>query len=137
MGRSGGNTVWLGTAFNCHNSNNEITLLHTQFPFTAYGECNNGTIVARSWRVQENVYTSQLTVSVSAAIIGRSIMCIHDSISSNNVVGSSTIEATTGCLLFAKQLHLLTNNRVHVYDINFMQFHFHLLNNYPSMAVIS
>ena len=78
MGMPGGSTVWQGEAIDSHNS--EITLLHSRFtsPDGTTGECNDGDIVAlimRSLGVEDNLYTSQLRVTVSAAITGKNITC--------------------------------------------------------------
>ena len=74
-------TVWQGSAFDCPGSN-EITLLHNRFTSQegAYGECNNGDIVAKSLGVEGDLYTSQLSVRVSAATTGKNIECLRDSV---------------------------------------------------------
>ena len=46
----------------------------------AYGECNNGVIVARGLRVEGDIYTSQLSITVSAGIAGKNISCVHESV---------------------------------------------------------
>ena len=107
-GTSGGATVWQGTAFDC--PTNEITLLHNRFTSIGdFGVCNDGTIVAMSLNVSNNQYTSQLNVTISVGIIGKSIICINDNISHSIVIGSTTILATRGKLhiLFATILRLL------------------------------
>ena len=87
-------TVWEGSAFDC--PTNEITLFHSRFAPQegpgAYGECNNGVIVARGLRVEGDLYTSQLSVTVSAAITGKSITCVHESV--NTRVASSQFSTT-------------------------------------------
>ena len=79
MGSRYGTTVWSGSAFDC--TGGEITLLHSFYESTAYGECNNGSIVAQSLRVENNntSYTSQLNIAVSADMIGKSVECAYDS----------------------------------------------------------
>ena len=60
--------------------------------------CNNGAIVGRSLRVEDNSsYTSQLNVTVSSDMFGESIECAHvpnaiDVI----VIGFSILSTTTG-----------------------------------------
>ena len=78
-----GTTVWTGSAFDC--TGGEISLLHYLYNFSslsyprAYGVCNKGSIVARSLRVENDIYfISQLNISVSADVIGKSIECIYD-----------------------------------------------------------
>ena len=85
MGTPGGVTVWQGEAFDCQNS--EISLLHGLFTSQdgATGECNDGDIVARSLGVEDNHYTSQLRVTVSTAITGKTITCVYDTSSGNSL----------------------------------------------------
>ena len=97
MGRSEGFTVWQGSALNC--SSNEITLLHRRFTSvegTALGICNQGSIIGRSLRVENgSFYTSQLRVTVSSEVIGKSIRCLHDD-TNTALVGELIIDRTTG-----------------------------------------
>ena len=71
----GGFTVWSGTAFDC--SPAEIIIPHHEFT-TPVKECNDGAIVARSLRVEGNNYTSQLNVTVTSEMKGRTIECAFD-----------------------------------------------------------
>ena len=75
-------TQWNGTAFDCTNTLNEILLLHDNFPDGANGRCNGGQITGRSLSVDNNCYTSQLSVTTSAALNNKTIRCIR-----NNDVG--------------------------------------------------
>ena len=88
-----GATIWRGTALECSEAGNEIVLFQST---TAQGECNNGAIVGRVIRAENNSYTSQLTVTVNTEMIGRNISCIHDNGVSANVIGSSVLTITTG-----------------------------------------
>ena len=91
-----GVTIWKGTAFECAGADNEIVLLHVQNTTTQL-ECNNGAILGRIIRSDNNTYVSQLTVAVSHELAGRSITCIHDSISSEATnIGTSLLTVTTG-----------------------------------------
>ena len=106
IGEPEGITVWQGSAFNC--TSGEISLFHDRYESDegAFGDCNNGDIVGRSLRVNSidnnnstvMSYVSQLSVTVSSNIIGKSIECIHDdgTTQTPTVVGHSTITATTG-----------------------------------------
>ena len=80
MGSRYGTTVWSGSAFDC--SGGEITLLHSFYAERtvshAYGECNNGSIVAQSLRVENMCYISQLNITVGTDMIGKSIECNYD-----------------------------------------------------------
>ena len=94
----GGATVWKGTAFDC--PLNEIALLHPRFTSAigTYGVCNSGAIVARSFSVEGNNYTSQLNVTFTSDIAGETIMCVHDTISSN-IIQLSAVIPTTGNII--------------------------------------
>ena len=78
----GGKTVWKGTAFKCPNANNEITLVHNQFPTDdgVYGACNNNSIMGRSLQVvvDSHTYTSQLNVKINSDIRNQNIICQYD-----------------------------------------------------------
>ena len=96
MGGFGGITVWRGTAFNCSQSDNEIILLHTRFQSDAdmLKTCNNGTIVGRGIRVENNSsFTSQLNVTVTPDVIGESVECVHDN---ETTIRSSIVTASNG-----------------------------------------
>ena len=47
-------------------------------------------------RAENNTYVSQLTLSVSAEIIGTTISCFLDSGATENLVGSSLLALTRG-----------------------------------------
>ena len=66
--------VWQGTAFDCESSLNTVSLLHSRFtlPSALYTfTYNNGAIVEQSLQVEDNHYTSQLSVRVSFDLIER------------------------------------------------------------------
>ena len=91
-----GITIWTGTAFDCHDRNNEIALLHGSFksPNGTYSECNNGAIVAQSLGVEGINYTSQLTVKITSDMKGKTIMCLYDNFPINKTILISTINLT-------------------------------------------
>ena len=83
IGSQLGTTVWSGTAFEC--TSGEISLLHSAYGETsglrAYDECNNGSIMAQCLGIEESMtmsYTSQLNITVSTHVIGKSIECHYD-----------------------------------------------------------
>lgn len=77
QGTNFGSTVWTGSAFNC--SLDEILLKHRQFPENTYRECNNGSITGRSLKVDNGTYyVSQLNITISSNLIGKTIKCYHD-----------------------------------------------------------
>jgi hypothetical protein len=91
----GGTTLWTGTAFSCNS--NEILLRHSQFsvPGGTSGSCNNGAISGRSIGVTDRCYSSQLNVTVSSGLNGRTILCNHDGTGIRNI-GASTLSVVTG-----------------------------------------
>lgn len=97
-------TTWKGTAFNCPGSGNEIVLRHSQF--TAPGgvnvSCNNGNIRGLSVDMEDNqCCTSQLNVTYGPALLGDTIMCVHNTGTSDMDIGESTIGVRTGNTLLA------------------------------------
>ena len=71
-------TVWQGSAFNC--TGNEISLLHNRFMLNQekIAECNDGAIVGRNLRIENDCYISQLNVTVSYNMLGKDIKCVQD-----------------------------------------------------------
>ena len=63
-------TFWSGTAFKCQYSSNAIILLHSQFN-SSHVTCNDGTIIAKSISLEGNNYTSQLNITVTPDIVGK------------------------------------------------------------------
>ena len=96
----GGTTLWTGTAFSCNL--NEILLRHSQFsvPGGTSGSCNNGAITGRSIGVTNGCYSSELNVTVSPNLNGRTILCNHDGTTQRNI-GSSTLNIVTGKFLLS------------------------------------
>ena len=91
-----GSTIWNGRAFDCPLINNEIILFHSHFSSSEiHGSCNNGTIVARSFHVEGNNYTSQLNVIVTPDIAGTMIKCFHFN-ETNDTFHLSFVIPTTG-----------------------------------------
>ena len=100
----GGATVWKGSVFNCHGNNrNEITLRHSEFDngvSEATGSCNDGNIVAYNIDVTNNIYSSQLNVTISPEMHNETVECIQYRVNSTSVtVGAYTLilNATGTC----------------------------------------
>ena len=92
IGEHFGATVWGGSAFSCQGLGDEIILLHHLFPESALGECNHGSMAGYSIRIDNGSYfTSQLNVTVSSDMIGKSITCFYDDISELDLVGTLNI----------------------------------------------
>ena len=58
--------------------------------------CNNGAIVGRIVRAENNTYVSQLFISVSTITVGTNISCLHETGSSMKLIGTSLLTLTTG-----------------------------------------
>lgn len=96
-----GTTVWQGSAFICP-SINEISLRHTKFKTqTAVGECNNGSIRGHGVSVIGNCYTSQLNVSVSSSLSGKTVECLYDDGLTTTTIGNHSIIITSGIQLLS------------------------------------
>ena len=73
-------TVWKGSIFNCPGNRNEITLRHSVFNdriSERTGSCNDGTIVAYNIDVTNNIYSSQLNITVSPEMHNGTVECIQ------------------------------------------------------------
>ena len=93
-----GSTIWTGTAFECPLTSNEIILLHSRFT-SVYGasrSCNNGDIVARSLSVEGNNYTSQLNVTITPFIAGKTVECLSDNGTATTLLFSRVIPTVSG-----------------------------------------
>ena len=93
MGGPGGATVWTGTALNC--PSDEIVLFHGRFTQSdgTIRSCNNGATVAQSVYVRNNLYTSQLNVTVTHDVMGRTIMCGYDAMGDLNSTNELLLSA--------------------------------------------
>ena len=82
---------WDGTAFDCTNFNNEILLSYNDFP---EGNCNDGQITGTSLSVENNCFTSQLSMNTSAAFNNKTIRCVHNN--QNLIVGTTVLIVISG-----------------------------------------
>ena len=90
-----GSTVWNGTAFSgC--PQDEILLSHPLYNHTegTAGTCNNGDIEGQSLGVQGNHYTSQLNVTVTPDIVGKTITCVYDALTADHSNDMTLFTAT-------------------------------------------
>ena len=86
--------MWQGSAFDC--ARNEILLRHSQFESQmAVGECNNGAITGKGIRNLDDAFTSQLNVSVTTNLQGKTVECVYDN-GTTTTIGSSSITITAG-----------------------------------------
>ena len=93
-------TVWTGSAFDCPINYKFIVLPHSHFLYNGISvSCNNGSIVARSLSVEGNNYTSQLNVTVTPDIAGKTIQCAHSNAIHTKYLSSWTIPTVIGLSL--------------------------------------
>ena len=91
-------TIWTGSAISrlCEDNRNGIVILHTRFDIHLNNPtiCDNGTMVGKGVRVENNSFTSQLIVTVSpdSSILGDTIVCAHSHNGTTYVIGNTTVE---------------------------------------------
>ena len=93
-----GATVFQGSALDCVDKDDSITLFHSRFNETGgdIGTCNDGDIMGHSVRVKDNCYTSEINVTVSSSLIGKTIECSHDNGTAAEVIGSYSLTSGKG-----------------------------------------
>ena len=88
-----GATVFQGDLLDC---NDEMVLTHSRFdmPSGASGICNNVRVHGYSLPINDSepCYISQLHVTVSPDMIGKSIICVDDNGTTANQIGNFSIE---------------------------------------------
>ena len=100
VGDYGGITIWMGDFFSCLADSQVIELVHSQLitnrpegkAFNAR-TCNDGNIVGRIVRVENGRYISQLNVTLTSDIVGKSIECAYDN---GTVYRIGSLNLTTG-----------------------------------------
>ena len=100
----GGITVWQGSAFNCPQSSDEISLRHAQF-LGSVGVCNDGAICAHAVSIPApDCFISNLTVYITPALDGRTVRCEHDNGSRVTLVRSFALNITSSKLIIIMSL---------------------------------
>ena len=90
-----GSTDWEGSLFEC--LANGIVLRHERYtPGPVVGDCNDGAVEARSVRVVNGCYTSQLTFTVNPTFYNKTVSCVHTSNFGVNTIGTSVIASVEG-----------------------------------------
>ena len=107
-------TIWTGSVISklCEDSSGGILLLHSRFELDIRLNnsitCSNGTLVVESISIDNNSYTSHLTVTVSSdSILGDSIVCAHSHNGTTHVIGNGTIELQTGEHYRMHEVHII------------------------------
>ena len=97
--QGGTRTDWKGTAFNCPNVGNLITLRHNMMLFNSSRifQCNDGSIVGQPLNISGDCYTSQLNVTIVAGMNNKTVQCTHTSDTAvSEIIGSATILVVSG-----------------------------------------
>ena len=102
-GTSHGTTIWKGEFFDCLSE--EVALPHYKF-IDRYDECNNGSVVGKGLKIEDNHYTSQLNVSLEESMIGKTIECHYEG-GGQTFIDSVIINTTGMCLHWAILLILM------------------------------
>ena len=89
--------MFLGDLLDCNDSSNEIVLAHSLFsnmPAATSKLCNGGKVRGHSLPINDSepCYTSQLHVTVSPDMVGKSIICVDDDGATTNEIGNFSIE---------------------------------------------
>ena len=84
-------TIWTGTAFDCLNTGNRITLRNIQFTSGSVETCNNGRIAAQGVSIDGDRHTSQLNVTVTSRLNQTSIECKYNSDQGIVTIGMSIL----------------------------------------------
>ena len=90
-GTQGVSTVWKGDFFNCPTGIGEIHLIHGQREGFNPHTCNDGKVVARFVRIENNSFISQLNVTLTRDIAGKGIECIRDNGTNTEGIGATNL----------------------------------------------
>ena len=86
--------MWQGTAFQCPQSSNEISLRHAQF-LGSVGVCNDGAICAHADSIPSpNHFLSNLTVHITPSLEGQTVRCEHDDGTTVLIIDSFVLNIT-------------------------------------------
>ena len=94
--------------FDCPERGNEITLFHNNN--STVGVCNDGEITARIIRVENDTYTSQLTVNISSELVGQNITCANDTGTELSEVGSIVVNTTDGMIIVINLVAIIVHH---------------------------
>lgn len=94
-GDYGGLTLWKGDFFNCESHEQDIELRHDREINDVRGGdakiCNDGNIAARIVRTVNGSFISQLDITLTSDIAGKTIGCAYDNGTAEHRVGSLRI----------------------------------------------
>ena len=98
--------MWKGDAIHCNDNEDEIIFLHSRFLENGNRNktCNDGDVRGQSVGVMYDKYTSRLNVTLTSELIGKNIMCIHNTITLEEI----TSAVFTGNIIVAVSSHMQT-----------------------------
>ena len=109
-------TIWTGSVISklCEDSSGGILLLHSRFELDIRLNnsitCSKDTLVVKSVSIDNNTYTSHLTVTVSSDILGDTVICAHSHNGTTHVIGNGTIDSE----LQTCKLNSITNIKLYL-----------------------
>ena len=95
---SSSTTTWTGSVFDCPEIDNELIFLHRRASEDTTISCNGGDIIGRIVGNTENNFVTQINITFSPSLNGKTIECFNHNISSGStiLVGNVSIDFTTG-----------------------------------------
>jgi hypothetical protein len=71
-------TIWKGDFFSCLSGKRALEFVHSRTDNFSSQSCNDGNVVGRFVRIENDSFTSQLNITLKRDIAGKSIECISD-----------------------------------------------------------
>ena len=82
--------MWSGDAIYCNDTEDEIVFLHSRFLKNGNHNkvCSDGAVRGQSLSVMYDKYTSQLNVNLTSELLGKNIVCIHNTITLEEITSA-------------------------------------------------
>jgi hypothetical protein len=85
-------TIWKGDFFSCLSDKRALEFVHSRTDNFSSQSCNDGNVVGRFVRIENDSFTSQLNITLKRSdIAGKSIECISDNGTDVERVGSMNL----------------------------------------------
>ena len=99
--------MWRGDTIRC-NGTDEIVFRHAQFLRNGNRTkvCNAGAVSGQSLNVVEDKYTSRLNIALTSELIGKNVICSHDTLDLEELIS----EVFTGIVMMSLHRHYHTVN---------------------------
>ena len=92
-------TIWTGSAFDCSEKENQLIFLPSRARDNqTQRTCNRGDIVGHITGIVDNVFVTQLNITLNPSLDGKTVQCFYRDVASDSkvLVGNESIEITTG-----------------------------------------